>query len=880
MASQVQTTTDVTRNGLSEGCSPTLSVVIPCFNVAVYLPELFESLERQACDPSAVELVFVIDGSPDESEELIRSWMKTSKFAVQLLVKANGGVASARNAGTSAARGAWLLGLDPDDTVSPNYLEEILAAAATTRAEMIVTRLVRVRGNGKVLGHALDFKFADLEENTFVSLYERPEMIHLSGGTVVLKRDRLQRENLQYDNRFRVGFEDALLITRYLLTLDSPEYLIVPKAHLYYRVRPDSLVAQSSTNYRDKIQVVKLAYREILNGNSTPPPAWVANVLLYDLYWVFKQFSMISSAVFALSPAEQSEFNIAVREILNLIGLDHIQNFRVVNVPLDIRAGWEAAVAPEEVSAVAVNRTFDPIRGLLKVIYHSADPTERAQASLRGSEVKIAYHKAREIQFFETPWVFEHIMWLTVDNAESTIDDLQLVSRTNGRPFKFNGQVLSPSKAGRMLGKVEPRKGERPLGPRGFDAKAHQRWLRRSKRNEKRERRYFSMAYRAGTILGWRRKFRNAWVLIDRNIQANDNAEALYRHIRDNRPDINAWFVLNKSSADYKRLKSDGFKLVPHGSRRHFSLMKEARVLSSSMIDQYIVRPFPRKYLPQTWSFSFLQHGVTKDRLHRWFNFKDVDHFVTATLPETASIRDSPGPYKFSDREVTLTGFPRHDRLFELCNDAARHSALAKRIVFMPTWRKYLGELLKAENGLEQFYQSRFVKEWTQILNGEFMKELSQREDVEIVLLPHPGIDQHWTELAIPSSVRRASYVGDDVQQILAGASLVVTDYSSQGFEGAFCGAPSVYFQFDREEFFSGGHIGSPGYFDYSRDGFGPVCESATEFVRQFSQMFDESHPMLSEYRRRISNLYPLRDGKASERVVAAIEARLQPYCG
>src|SRR5690606_37271704 len=39
-----------------------------------------------------------------------------------------------------------------------------------------------------------------------------------------------------------------------------------------------------------------------------------------------------------------------------------------------------------------------------------------------------------------------------------------------------------------------------------------------------------------------RKKFRNAWLLMDRDTDADDSAEALYRWLRDNRPEINAYF--------------------------------------------------------------------------------------------------------------------------------------------------------------------------------------------------------------------------------------------------------------------------------------------------------------------------------------------------
>ncbi|WP_284328522.1 hypothetical protein [Demequina litorisediminis] len=64
-------------------------------------------------------------------------------------------------------------------------------------------------------------------------------------------------------------------------------------------------------------------------------------------------------------------------------------------------------------------------------------------------------------------------------------------------------------------------------------------------------------------------RYRDAWVLCDRDVQAHDNAEHLYRYLAAERPDINAWFALSRRSPDYARLKREGFRLLDYGSWRH-----------------------------------------------------------------------------------------------------------------------------------------------------------------------------------------------------------------------------------------------------------------------------------------------------------------------
>ncbi len=105
---------------------PTLSVVVPVFNVAPYLAICLDSLlaQTRAID----EIIVVDDGSTDACPEILRDY---AARAANLIVirRDNGGLAAARNTGLDAARGTWLAFVDSDDWVLPDMYETLLAAA-------------------------------------------------------------------------------------------------------------------------------------------------------------------------------------------------------------------------------------------------------------------------------------------------------------------------------------------------------------------------------------------------------------------------------------------------------------------------------------------------------------------------------------------------------------------------------------------------------------------------------------------------------------------------------------------------------------------------------------------------------------------------------
>ncbi|HMM02874.1 MULTISPECIES: glycosyltransferase family A protein [unclassified Dysgonomonas] len=100
---------------------PVVSVIVPCYNQAQYLPETLQSVLEQKFQDW--ECIVVNDGSPDNTEEVAQIWCKKDS-RIKYLKKENGGLAETRNYGIMHAEGEFILPLDSDDKISPEYMEE------------------------------------------------------------------------------------------------------------------------------------------------------------------------------------------------------------------------------------------------------------------------------------------------------------------------------------------------------------------------------------------------------------------------------------------------------------------------------------------------------------------------------------------------------------------------------------------------------------------------------------------------------------------------------------------------------------------------------------------------------------------------------------
>ena len=91
-----------------------ISVVIPAYNAAHFLPRCLSSVFAQTLQPS--EVIVVDDGSTDDSAEIAR------KLGARVVSRPNGGLSAARNTGVRSASNEWVALLDADDLWSPDKL--------------------------------------------------------------------------------------------------------------------------------------------------------------------------------------------------------------------------------------------------------------------------------------------------------------------------------------------------------------------------------------------------------------------------------------------------------------------------------------------------------------------------------------------------------------------------------------------------------------------------------------------------------------------------------------------------------------------------------------------------------------------------------------
>jgi glycosyltransferase involved in cell wall biosynthesis len=152
-----------------------VSIIVPCYNQARFLPETLESVLAQSYNNW--ECIIVNDGSPDNTESVARFYcQKDNRF--RYVYKENGGLSSARNAGIAEAKGDFIQFLDSDDLLDSGKLEQQVAVFTTNEDVDIV------------IGTSLYFKdglFGRFYSDINLRTENISVMLHGSGN-VILKR--------------------------------------------------------------------------------------------------------------------------------------------------------------------------------------------------------------------------------------------------------------------------------------------------------------------------------------------------------------------------------------------------------------------------------------------------------------------------------------------------------------------------------------------------------------------------------------------------------------------------------------------------------------------------------------------------------------------
>lgn len=234
---------------------PTISVVVPVYNVAPYLEECIGSIFRQSFRD--FELILIDDGSSDGSQDICDAAAKSSPSQIRVLHCSNGGSSVARNRGIDAAGGAYIAFVDSDDVVHPDYLRRLYELSAGYDADISMVKF----SEGSVPDYASLRPMGC--EPVAMSGEEALERTLYQDGLDTSPCCKLYRRDIFSSERFKPGilYEDLDLVTRILPSVDR---VVFSRERLYcYRKREGSNIGSFSMKRLDVLDVTSDIERRV-----------------------------------------------------------------------------------------------------------------------------------------------------------------------------------------------------------------------------------------------------------------------------------------------------------------------------------------------------------------------------------------------------------------------------------------------------------------------------------------------------------------------------------------------------------------------------------------------------------------------------------------
>lgn len=122
-------------NSGKEKAQKLVSITVPVYNIAEYLPQCIESICCQTY--KALEVILVDDGSTDESGDICDKYAREDS-RITVIHKENRGLVSARKAGLNASHGEFVSCVDGDDWIEPDMIQKLMDIEFAVNADMIV----------------------------------------------------------------------------------------------------------------------------------------------------------------------------------------------------------------------------------------------------------------------------------------------------------------------------------------------------------------------------------------------------------------------------------------------------------------------------------------------------------------------------------------------------------------------------------------------------------------------------------------------------------------------------------------------------------------------------------------------------------------------
>lgn len=866
------------------------SIIMSIYNVEDYLREAVDSIINQDIGfEENVQLILVNDGSPDNSKEICLEYKEKYPNNVVYVEKENGGLASAKNFGLKYREGKYINFFDPDDILELNTLTEVEKFFEKNYNTIPYVSIPLYFFEAQTGLHG-KYQFLGVR-NRIVNLDSEPYNFTLSSASSFYKTEIFN--DLRFDEDMTMS-EDVLLNFTILKKYHCFGYVPGKYVRYHYRKRFESdSIVDSYTENKDNFYIILKIWNEITKGEKEIPKY----VKEYFLYESRSRIREIEASSFE-SKEEYEKILDEYRRIISQIGAEHIttisrmlpsKNARYIYLSnilenknvfeLSFNGFFQSAgynvfpISNLEVKIADIKFLKKKIRFEIMFWDYNYKNIKLVAKNSKGKE-----YEWKDIKTFSCPHDQKYGEFVICPTTRAILEipykktkfSFYIIDQNTGLYYHVNKIDLT-KKSKLILKDREIRLFHGNFNLKyNFDEIAIKSYKYSGLKYNIHTFNHIKKVHKYSAFMRLLNRRRKRYILVnDRPQKAGDNGEAIFKYINKNEKKLakDTYFVVSKQCSDYSRLKKYG-KVVSINSIKHRFLFLNAKAIISSHNHPLFFNAFDLdnlKYYQDMFNYKFvwLQHGIIEKDVSKGANryTAGYDYMVVSTEGERGEVAQD--KYLIYDKKnLILNGLPRYDYLE---NDPQNIITIA------PTWRAFLTGAI-SNTGFHEtkkgFEDSEYFQKYSAILNSEKVYRLLKENNYTLNFLLHPGMAGYEEYFEQYENDRIKIVKAEDVnyQKVFKESKLLITDFSSVAFDFAYLKKPIIYFQFDKEDFFSKHY--EPGYFEYERDGLGEVTYTEDDTINKIEYYFKNDFKLEDKYLERIENTYKYHDKNNCKRLI------------
>lgn len=861
-----------------------VSIIVPVYNTEKYIEECVQSIMKQNYDVSKLQIILINDGSKDGSRAICETLSK--KHANILLInQENAGVSEARNVGIQKAEGKYILFLDSDDKLEEQSIKKLVEFFDKHYDEIdLVTYPMIVYANeeAKPKQH---YRYRFYKEGTGVyDLIENPYLGQSTINTMIKNR---KEQNILFDKGMTYS-EDEAFNTEILM--QKKKIGFCEEATYIYRKQVGSVTKnrsnpyytfESLTGYNEKL----IEKYQDENGKI---PTYIQAIILNNLRWRIK-----TDEIFPYH-YEGEEFKKAINRITTI--LNYIENGTILNMPSmsiyhkfyifklkgmklqayygdhifsimndnevlfsseDMEIGFTRFKIVDNQQAYILGCVKSPLCEMIKprlfIKYKTKGQEVKEKEILLQDSMK-SYYKST----IKTNTFYQFEERINLDEVER-FEFYLIVNQTRlAAQYHFSDTGILNTALERYTVLTQDKKHVIK-----YDEEENLFYIKTPSKKEIREvqrdnrKLYQSInpkinIYRYIALLNQRK---NIWLYYDsRNVY--DNGYYQFLHDISKKDGVQRYYIYDGDEQEVKKKFTPEQRkhLLKFGTLKHKIYFLRAKKIIASDISLSVYCPFKKSIRWYrdfaNYELIYLQHGILYANLLKMYakEFAPIDKIVISSEFEKKNLIQN---YKYQEKDLIPAGMPRFD--VEGNKPLEKHEG--KRIIYAPSWRKYLvGELIgrsRKANMLEM-KNSNFYKKNVEVLTSERLKKILKENQVTLEFKLHPNFECYrrlFEEKCSENIILGEKEVSPNHYDML------ITDYSSFQFDFIKHQIPITYFVPDKEEFSAGLHT-------YRKldlpleEAFGDVVYTAKELIDRIENYIQNDFAVEEKYKKRMEGFF------------------------